>query len=57
MQLSSTPAANLAVRTALNLLANPENLGKKVTIKGDLLAYFNLHPGLKNTTAYEMGYS
>jgi len=52
VQLSSSPAANLAVKNALNLPANPGNLGKKVKIKGDLLAYFSL-PGLKNTTAYE----
>ncbi|MFG6494480.1 DUF6359 domain-containing protein [Fictibacillus sp. UD] len=36
-----------ALRTALNLKSNPDNLGKKVQITGDLLEYFSV-PGHKN---------
>ncbi len=42
------------VRTALNLQNNSGNLGKQVTIKGDLASYFGAS-GLKTTTAYTWG--
>ncbi len=41
------------VRAALNLVDNPSNLGKKVTITGTLTAYFSV-PGLKSPTSYEI---
>lgn len=50
VQLSS----GSAVRTALNLQNNPDNLGKEVSIKGDLASYFGA-AGLKTTTAYAWG--
>jgi hypothetical protein len=45
---------NTAARTALNLVDNPGNLGKEVSVCGDLLAYFTM-PGIKNTSAYKLG--
>lgn len=39
------------VRTALNLQDNPGNLGKVVTLKGDVMKYSGV-PGLKNTSEY-----
>ncbi len=42
-----------AVRNALNLSANPGNLGKAVTLKGDVMKYCG-GPGLKNTSAYTL---
>ncbi|MBD5422327.1 MAG: hypothetical protein HDR49_04780 [Bacteroides sp.] len=42
------------VRTALNLQNNSANLGKQVTIKGNLEAYFGT-AGIKSTTAYAWG--
>jgi predicted extracellular nuclease len=44
------PTAN-EVRASLNLKSNPTNLGKKVQITGDLLAYFSV-PGHKNADAF-----
>lgn len=41
------------VREALNLLDNPENLGKSLKIRGSLEAYFNV-AGLKSTTACDL---
>ena len=41
-----------AVRAALNLVDNPENLGKLVRIEGNLAAYFS-KPGLRDAKAYE----
>ena len=41
------------IRTALNVLDNPTNLGKSVKIKGDLVAYFST-TGVKNPTEYEL---
>lgn len=41
------------VRTALNLLNNPENLGAEVMIYGDVLKY-NTMPGIKNTTQFKI---
>jgi len=40
-----------AVRTAINLVDHPTYIGKKVSVKGDLLAYFSV-PGLKAPSAY-----
>lgn len=40
-----------AIRDALNLSTKPGNLGKKVSVKGDLLAYFSV-PGVKTLTSY-----
>ena len=40
------------VRTALNLVDNPDNLGKKVAVKGKLEAYFSM-PGVKSVSEYE----
>ncbi len=42
-----------ALRNALNLSANPGNLGKAVTLKGDVMKYCG-GPGLKNTSAYTL---
>ena len=42
------------VRNALNLQNNPDNLGKQVTIKGNLEAYFG-SAGIKSTTVYAWG--
>lgn len=43
--------ASTDVRTVLNLVDNPTNLGKEVTLKGDLVAYFGA-AGMKNTSEY-----
>ncbi len=40
-----------AVRNALNLSANPGNLGKVVALKGDVMKYCG-GPGIKNTSEY-----
>lgn len=40
-----------SIRNALNLQANPANLGKKLVIKGDIIKYFGV-PGLKNCSEY-----
>jgi hypothetical protein len=40
-----------AVRTALNIVDNPANIGKKVSICGSLESYFSV-PGLKTPTDY-----
>ncbi len=42
------------VRSALNLVDNAGNLGKQVTLKCDITAYFSIN-GLKNATAYAWG--
>ena len=43
-----------SVRDALNLASNPDMLGKRVHIKGDIVeAYFGL-PGMKNTMDYQL---
>ncbi len=39
------------IRATLNLQNNPANLGKKVTLTGDMLKYFGM-AGLKNTSEY-----
>ncbi len=41
-----------AVRSALNLVDNPGNLGKKVAIQGNIATYFKVN-GLKETSAYK----
>ncbi|HYF84762.1 MAG TPA: 5'-nucleotidase C-terminal domain-containing protein [Clostridia bacterium] len=41
-----------AFRAEFGLLSNPGNIGKKILVTGDLLAY-NSVPGLKNPTAME----
>ena len=41
------------VRKALNLIDNPGNLGKKVSVRGDVMKYNSL-PGIKNTDAYKI---
>ncbi len=41
-----------AVRSALNLAANPANLGKRVSLKGNIEKYFGV-AGLKSTSAYK----
>ena len=46
VQLPST------VRAALNLKDNPGNLGKKITMKGNCVAYFGV-AGFKNMTEYK----
>jgi hypothetical protein len=43
-----------AIRNALNLSQNPGNLGKEVTLKGDVMKYCG-GPGLKNLTEYTLG--
>lgn len=40
-----------AVRTALNLMDNPGNLGAKISLYGDVMKYCS-GPGLKNTSKY-----
>ena len=40
------------VRAALNLVAHPENVGKKVKVQGTLEKYFG-KPGVKGTKAYQ----
>ena len=41
-----------AIRTALNLVDNPDNYHRKVQITGDLAAYFSV-PGLRSPSAYQ----
>ena len=40
------------VRTDLNLVDNPGNLGKKIAVKGNLEAYFSM-PGVRSVSEYE----
>lgn len=47
------PSGN--IRTDLNLVDNPNNLGKKVRITGTLTAYFSV-PGHKSATSYSFVY-
>lgn len=42
-----------SVRSALNLVDNPTNLGKEVLLKGDIMKYSGV-PGLKNTSEYKI---
>lgn len=44
-----------AVRTALNIVDHPENLGKGVKLFGNLVKYFGA-PGLKNTKKYVLDF-
>lgn len=41
-----------AIRSAVNLLDNPSNLGKKVAVQGDLDVLYGI-PGVKNTSTYK----
>ncbi|MDD6888659.1 MAG: DUF6359 domain-containing protein [Bacteroidales bacterium] len=41
------------VRTALNLVDNPTNLGKEVHVYGNIYKYFSV-PGVKNTNNYKL---
>ena len=41
------------IRNAVNLVDNEGNLGLKLAIKGDLVAYFGM-PGVKNPTDYKL---
>ncbi|MDE5810898.1 MAG: hypothetical protein K2H61_01155, partial [Muribaculaceae bacterium] len=43
-----------SVRSALNLAENPGNLGKEVSLYGDVMKYCS-GPGLKNTSKYVLG--
>lgn len=45
--------AQTEVRTKLNLVDNPGNLGKQVTVFGDVMKY-NTLPGIKNTSKYKL---
>jgi len=40
------------IRKALNLVAHPENLGKRLIIKGDIVSSYYGIPGIKNPTEY-----
>lgn len=49
-----TEAVAPGVRSSLNLADNPGNLGKEVTLYGDVMKYCG-GPGLKNTTKFHLG--
>lgn len=54
---SKCTAVNLptgAIRAALNLVDNPGNIGRQVSIKGDLSKYFGVN-GLRNASEYNWG--
>ena len=42
------------MRDALNLVDNPDMEGRKVKLKGDLVAAYYGMPGLKNVVEYEL---
>jgi hypothetical protein len=42
------------VRDALNLVDNPENLKRKVCVRGDLVSAYFAMPGIKNTNAFKL---
>lgn len=42
-----------SVRTNLNLVDHPENLGKKVSVYGSLVSFYG-NPGVKETSAYKL---
>lgn len=46
------PTTN-GIRAAINLVDNPANLGKLLTVKGDVIKYFAM-PGVKNVTEYKL---
>ena len=46
-------ASGTDVRSAVNLKDHPENLGKLLTVKGDVAKYCGA-PGIKNTSAYKL---
>lgn len=41
-----------SVRSALNLVENPSNLGRKLAVKGDIVASYYGVPGIKNITEF-----
>ena len=45
--------SNTEIRTALNLLDNPGNLNKTVSVYGELTGYFS-YTGVKNVTEYKL---
>ncbi len=50
----SVQLASGSVRNALNLVDNPDLLGRKICIKGDIVeAYYGI-PGIKNITEFEL---
>lgn len=53
VQLSSTGDYK-AVRAALNLKDNPDNLHKRVSVKGTLSEYFTPKIGLRSTSDYQL---
>ena len=42
------------IRDALNLVDNPDNLGKEVFLKGDIVESYYGIPGIQNITEYEL---
>lgn len=42
-----------SLRDALNLVSHPENKGRKVFLKGDIVTYYGI-PGVKNITDYRL---
>ena len=42
------------IRNALNLVDHPENKGKKIWIRGDLVSGYYGIPGMKNVTGFEL---
>ena len=50
----SVQLASGEIRNALNLVDNPELLGRKVCIKGDIVESYYGIPGIKNITEYEL---
>lgn len=50
----SVQLASGEIRNALNLVDNPELLGRKMCIKGDIVESYYGIPGIKNITEYEL---
>ena len=50
----SVELSKAAVRSALNLVDNPQNLGRKVFLKGLVTQYYGL-AGLKNVSDFSLG--
>ena len=42
------------LRDALNLVDNPNILGRKICLRGDIVAAYYGLPGMKNLEAYEL---
>lgn len=51
IQLSKSSVASQAIRDAVNLKQNPENLHKKVKLQGEITTYMSVW-GIKNVTDY-----